>query len=141
MLREYDDSDFAIHLKFNEDDKVEMLMELYRSFMGPGMLADGLAETSVPVGILTAADDDLITPAYHAEHYAKHIPDATLTLIPKGGHFVFVTTCTFMPTIVDFFITEIALCGREIDIDRSTVQPDIANIVVDFFSLHLAEAT
>jgi predicted dienelactone hydrolase len=105
----------------------------------PGMLADGLAKISIPVGIITSKDDELITPAYHAEHYARHIPNSTLASFPKGGHFVYVTTCTIVPSIVDFFITEIDLCGREIDVDRESAQIDIANIAVDFFSLNLAE--
>jgi predicted dienelactone hydrolase len=107
--------------------------------LGPGMLADELAKISIPVGIITAKDDGLITPANHAEHYARHIPNATLEYFPKGGHFVYVTTCTIIPSIVDFFITEIDLCGREIDADRESVQIDIANTAVKFFSLNLAE--
>jgi hypothetical protein len=43
-----------------------------------------------------------------------------------------------MPFIVDLFITEIDLCGREIDVDRNSVQPEIANVAVEFFKLNLA---
>jgi predicted dienelactone hydrolase len=108
--------------------------------LGPGMIAEALEGITIPVGIITAEDDELITPEYHAEHYAKHIPNAALITVPKGGHFVYVTTCTLMPFIVDLFITEIDLCGRDIDVDRERVQADIAKYAVAFLTLHLAKA-
>jgi predicted dienelactone hydrolase len=106
--------------------------------LGPGMTVESLAAIDIPVGIVTAVDDDLITPAHNAERYAEHIPGAEISFVPNGGHFVYVNTCTLIPTVVDFFMEEIDLCGREIDADRATVQQEVAAIAVSFLQKNLA---
>jgi predicted dienelactone hydrolase len=138
-LAEIVDIDFSDAGNNYKDERIKAVFAMAPA-LGPGMTAEGLNQIDIPVAIVAAKDDDLITPAYHAEHYTRHIPDAQLTLIPKGGHFVFVTTCTFIPTVVDFFITEIDMCGRNIELDRATVHADVANIAVEFFDNHLADA-
>ncbi|MGI9308657.1 MAG: alpha/beta hydrolase family protein [Gammaproteobacteria bacterium] len=109
--------------------------------LGPGMTVEGLAAIEIPVGIITTEDDDLITPAHHAAHYAENIPGAELSTVPKGGHFVFVNSCTIVTTVIDIFIEEVDLCGREIDVDRATVQIEVATIVVEFLQDNLAPAS
>ena len=135
-LAEIVDIDFTDAGRSYRDERIKAVFAMAPP-LGPGMIADELAQIEVPVGIVTAQDDDLITPAHHSEHYARHIPDAQLTLVPKGGHFIFVTTCAIVPTIVDFFIKEIDMCGREIDIDRESVQKNVAGLAIEFFETKL----
>jgi len=138
-MAEIVDIDFSDAGNNYKDERIKAVFAMAPA-LGPGMTAEGLSQIDIPAAIIAAKDDDLITPAYHAEHYARHIPDSQLTLIPKGGHFVFVTTCTFIPKVVDFFITEIDMCGRNIELDRATVHADVANMAIEFFDQKLAEA-
>jgi predicted dienelactone hydrolase len=103
--------------------------------LGPGMTPGSLANIDIPIEIVVAADDELVTPDHNAHHYARHTPAAELKIVPKGGHFVFVE-CGFMTTIVDFFLDEVDLCGREIDVDRVLVQADVAILAIEFLEAH-----
>lgn len=38
--------------------------------------------------LVVAARDDVVVPAYHSEMLAREIPDATLAILPRGGHYV-----------------------------------------------------
>jgi predicted dienelactone hydrolase len=99
--------------------------------LGPGMTSGSLASIDIPVEIVVAADDELVIPDHHAYHYARYIPAAELKIVPKGGHFVFME-CGFMTSIVDYFLDEVDLCGREIDVDRTQVQADVAILAIEF---------
>jgi predicted dienelactone hydrolase len=103
--------------------------------LGPGMTPGSLANIDIPVEIVVAADDELVIPDHHAHHYFRHTPNAELKIIPKGGHFVFIE-CRLMTSIVDFFLDEVDLCGREIDVDRIQVQADVAILAVEFLEVH-----
>jgi len=131
------DIDFTDAGNSYRDQRIKVVFAMAPA-LGPGMTEEGLAQIDIPVGIVTAKDDELITPAHHAEFYSRHIPDADLRFVPNGGHFVFVTACTVMPTIVYFFIAEIDMCGREIDVDRESVQAGVAGLAVEFFGNNLA---
>jgi predicted dienelactone hydrolase len=99
--------------------------------LGPGMTPASLANIDIPVEIVVAADDELVTPEHSAYHYAHHTPTAELKIVPKGGHFVFIE-CGYMTSIVDYFLDDVDLCGREIDVDRELVQAEVATIAIEF---------
>jgi predicted dienelactone hydrolase len=105
--------------------------------VGPGMSAAGLAGIAMPTQIIAAEDDEILYPALHAAHYAQHIPNAKFTLLPKGGHFVFLQSCNLPAKIADWFLDQFNLCGQGIDVDRRAVQKDVAELAVDFFNEHL----
>ena len=46
-----------------------------------------LGRIRAPV-LVVAAEDDIVVPAAHARQLAATIPDARLTMLPDGGHFV-----------------------------------------------------
>jgi predicted dienelactone hydrolase len=113
-----------------KDSRVKAIFTMAPA-LGPGMTADSLANIDIPVEIVAAADDKLVPPEYHANHYARHTPGAELNIVPKGGHFVFIT-CSFMTSVVDFFMDEVDLCGREIDVDRLLVQAEVTELAIEF---------
>jgi predicted dienelactone hydrolase len=104
--------------------------------LGPGMISDSLANIDIPVEIVVAADDALVIPDHNAYHYSRHTPTAELAIVPKGGHFVFIE-CGFMTSIVDFFLDEVDLCGRGIDVDRVLVQAEVAALAIGFLEDNL----
>lgn len=38
--------------------------------------------------LVIVARDDIVTPVYHSEQIAQAIPDASLSVLPKGGHYL-----------------------------------------------------
>ncbi len=101
--------------------------------LGPGFAAEDLADIKIPVGIVASAQDEWVPLADNAGHYAELIPGATLTVLPKGGHFTFLAVCNDM--------------GRErandicIDIDstvdRAAVHAQVEKLILEFFDTHL----
>jgi predicted dienelactone hydrolase len=113
-----------------QDSRVKAIFTMAPA-LGPGVTADSLANIDIPVQIVAAADDKLVPPEHHASHYARHTPGAELNIVPKGGHFVFIT-CSLMISVADFFMDEVDLCGREIDADRLQVQAEVTELAIEF---------
>ena len=67
------------------------------------------------------------------KRYAEHIPNSTMSLIPSGGHFVFLE-CNAMTWIADQFITEFVLCGREFSVDQGKIRTTVGEQAVAFFA-------
>jgi predicted dienelactone hydrolase len=101
--------------------------------LGPGFAAEDLADVKIPVGIVASAKDELLPLSENAGHYAGLIPGAKLTVLPKGGHFTFLTVCNEQ--------------GRErakdicVDldptVDRAAVHAQVGRLILDFFNAHL----
>ena len=101
--------------------------------LGPGFAAEDLADIKIPVGIVASAQDEWVPLADNAGHYAELIPGAKLTVLPKGGHFTFLSVCNEQ--------------GRErakdicIDIDptvdRAAVHEQVEKLILEFFDTHL----
>jgi predicted dienelactone hydrolase len=101
--------------------------------LGPGFAAEDLASIKIPVGIVASAEDEWVPLNENAAHYAELIPGAKLTVLPKGGHFTFLSLCN-----------ERGLAGAKdicIDInatvDRAAVHEQVGKLVVDFFDARL----
>ena len=93
--------------------------------VGSGITVQSLNAIEVPVFITASRDDELVYPKFSAERYAEHIPNSTMSLIPSGGHFVFLE-CNAMTWIADQFITEFDLCGREFSVDQDKIRAAIS---------------
>jgi predicted dienelactone hydrolase len=106
--------------------------------VGPAITPDSLAAIAVPVSIVATADDELLKPAIGAEYYAQNIPHAGLTLLPKGGHFLFLS-CDPLTRVADWFISDFDLCGREIDVDRGALQREISAQAIAFFDQYIGQ--
>jgi predicted dienelactone hydrolase len=122
--------DFTGARESYKDSRVKAIFAMAPA-LGPGMTSSSLANIDIPVEVVVAADDELVIPDHNAHHYSRHTPAAELKIVPKGGHFVFVE-CGFMISIVDFFLDEVDMCGREIDADRVLVQADVAMLAIEF---------
>lgn len=111
--------------------------------MAPGWGAatkpDSLAAIDIPVKIIAAEDDELLLPERHAVYFDELIPGSELVMLPKGGHFIFLS-CSPMTRVADWFIDQFNLCGIGIDVDRDAVQKEIAASAVQFFDHHLRDA-
>ncbi len=61
--------------------------------LGPAVTATSLRRIAIPVEIVASPADELIPFRWNAARYARLIPGARLTAIPKAGHFVFMPVC------------------------------------------------
>jgi predicted dienelactone hydrolase len=104
--------------------------------VGSGISIASLNEVEVPVFITASRDDELVYPRFGAERYAQHIPSATLSLIPTGGHFVFLE-CNLVTWAADQFIDEFDLCGSQFEVNQDEVRETVSNQAIDFFDLTL----
>lgn len=106
--------------------------------VGPGVTRQSLAAIDVPVRIIATKDDELLSLKHHAYYYADHMPMSDLTILPKGGHFIFLE-CDVVTRIADWFITELDLCGSQSSVDRASIRGEIGRQVVDFFDSNIGE--
>ncbi len=127
--------DFAGSERSYKDERIQAIFAMAPA-VGQAITEQSLREFTAPVTIPAAKDDELVYPKYSAEHYAKHIPNAVLTLLPEGGHFIFLQ-CNVGTRIADWFIDHLDLCGKNFDVDREQVRNTVATQAVDFFNLHL----
>jgi predicted dienelactone hydrolase len=116
----------------NRDARIRAVFAMAPA-LGPAITASSLQAIGMPVSIVAAEDDELVPPRYHAMRYAENISSAELVMLPKGGHFVFLE-CTFITSIVDFFMEDYNLCGKGIDVDRTDVQDGIKEMAGTFFN-------
>ena len=100
--------------------------------VGSAITRDSLANIQRPVSIIAAADDELVPAQTSALRYAKNIPHSELNLLPSGGHFIFLQ-CNAIIKIVDWFNTDLDLCGTQFAVDRREVRMGIATIATEFF--------
>ena len=118
------------------DERIRAVLAMAPA-VGPGFDAAGLNGITVPVQIFAAEDDELVPPSQHARHYAQQIPGAELSMLPAGGHFVFLT-CDAIIFVADLFISQFNLCGRGIDVDRDSIQTQVSKEANAFFDRYLA---
>lgn len=119
------------------DDRVSAIFAMAPA-VGPAITSDSLAEIEVPVVITAASDDELVYPKFSAEHYARHLPNARLDLIPSGGHFIFLE-CNVGTHIADWFIDNLDLCGANFEVNRPAVRQSVAENAVQFFNANLMQ--
>ena len=100
--------------------------------IGSAITLDSLASIRRPIFIIAATDDELVPPHASALRYAKNIPNSELILLPSGGHFIFLQ-CNAIIKVVDWFNTDLDLCGTQFDVDRGEVRKEVATIGAEFF--------
>ena len=101
---------------------------------GPGQAftPQSLEKISIPVAIVAGSADEIVPPAAAALSIAKQIPQATIELFPRAGHFVFVDTCTTVGRLFQGFA-----CGDPAGADREAVHRETIGRAVDFFTAAL----
>lgn len=112
------------------DDRVKVVVAMAPA-VGPGVTEDSLRRIAMPVLLIAAADDELVSPDLGAMRYASLIPTAQLMVLPKGGHFVFLEECGPITVLVDLFM-DYNLCGWGIDANRAEVQSRVGGAAIMF---------
>ena len=95
-----------------------------------------LERIEVPVKIVATEDDEWLISETNAEYFHHHIRNSELMMLPRGGHFLFLS-CDPMTRVADWFISQFNLCGVGINVDRESRQVEIANLAVAFFDENL----
>jgi predicted dienelactone hydrolase len=101
--------------------------------LGPAFSAEDLAGIKIPVGIVASARDEWVSLADNAEHFAKLIPGAELTVLPKGGHFTFLAECNAQGRAG---AQDICL-DLDPTVDRRAVHAQVGQVCLRFFDTHL----
>ena len=102
--------------------------------LGRAFTPAGLAEVSVPVAIVVGQADTVAPPPTNAQHLARWIPGATVTVLPgQVSHYTFLSEGTAYgkqasPTF----------CQDHASIDRAVVHHQVAQMAQEFFAQHLA---
>ena len=99
---------------------------------GPVFVTESLGTIAIPVAIVTGSADEIAPPASSAAALSKAIPQATLTVFPHAGHFVFFGTCTAVGRV--FMRT---VCRDPDGTDREAVHTETIRLALDFFTANL----
>ncbi len=124
--------------KSAKDPRVDAVFSMAPGW-GAATTPESLAAIDIPIKIVATEDDEWLKPERHAIYFDRYIPNSELVMLPKGGHFLFLS-CDFITRVADWFIDQFNLCGRGIEVDRAVQQEEVAAWVVQFFNRHLNNA-
>ena len=94
----------------------------------------GLSKVTVPLQLWRAADDQILPDPFYASTVRANLPQAPdYQVVPKAGHFDFLTPCNDQGRA-----TAAAICGSAPGFDRAAFHQDFDTKVVGFFKAHLA---
>ena len=122
-----------------KDERIKSVFSMAPA-VGPAITKESLAEIELPVFIIASKDDELVSPNYGAIRYAENIPLSDLVLLPSGGHFIFLE-CNAITTVVDWFNSELDLCGTQFNLDRDGIRKMVSAKAVSFFNDNLLAVT
>lgn len=133
----YETIDFKPSMKSYRDARIRAVFAMAPA-VGPSIEPASLQGIAIPVHIVAAANDELVPFEQHAARYARGIPDARLTTLAGGGHFVFMPECNLVATVFTWF-HRYDICGRRHDeVVRTDVHAQVARAAVEFFGASLA---
>jgi predicted dienelactone hydrolase len=97
--------------------------------MGPSFIEASLQKITIPIHIVASEPGDFIPFAPHAGHFARLLPQVSLTTLDQGeGHFVYIAECSFPIDILG-----VPLCTDASGVDRGEVHQRLARVAVEFF--------
>jgi predicted dienelactone hydrolase len=96
--------------------------------VGFAMTQQSLQSVHVPVHIVVGKDDDQALPEANARPMTRQIPAAILDVLPAGGHYMFLPTCTDRGKN---FVKDI--CEDAPGIDRTAIHAKINADALSFF--------
>jgi predicted dienelactone hydrolase len=131
------DSDPELRLRYDragDSRRDERIRAVFAMAPGPApaLVPESLGRISIPVALVIGSADEMTPPASGAEAIGEAIPHATLKLLPRAGHFVFVGTCTMVGR---WFIRSV--CRDPDGIDRDAIHAETSGLAVDFFTANL----
>mgnify|MGYP005647543985 CR=1 FL=1 len=115
-----------------KDERIKSVFSMAPA-VGSAITKESLAEIELPVFIIASKDDELVSPNYGAIRYAENIPLSDLVLLPSGGHFIFLE-CNAIIIVVDWFNSELDLCGTQFNVDRDGIRKMVSAKAVSFFN-------
>ena len=122
-----------------KDERIKSVFSMAPA-VGSAITKESLTEIELPVFIIASKDDELVSPNYGAIRYAENIPLSDLVLLPSGGHFIFLE-CNAITTVVDWFNSELDLCGTQFNLDRDGIRKMVSAKAVSFFNDNLLAVT
>ena len=122
-----------------KDERIKSVFSMAPA-VGPAITKESLAEIELPVFIIASKDDELVSPNYGAIRYSENIPLSDLVLLPGGGHFIFLE-CNAITAVVDWFNSELDLCGTQFNVDRDGIRKMVSAKAVSFFNDSLLAVT
>ena len=97
--------------------------------MGPSFIESSLQKITVPIHIVASRPGDFIPFAPHAGHFARLLPEASLTTLDQGeGHFVYIAECGLPIDILG-----VPLCTDAPGVDRGAAHQRIVRLAAEFF--------
>ena len=118
-----------------KDERIKSVFAMAPA-VGSAITKESLNQIELPVFIIASKDDELVSPKYGAMRYAQNIPLSDLVLMPSGGHFIFFE-CNAITTVVDWFNSELDLCGTNFNVDRDEIRGMVSAKAVRFFNDNL----
>ncbi len=131
--------DFSDSTASYKDERIKSVFAMAPA-VGSAITKESLNGIELPVFIIASKDDELVSPKYGAIRYAENIPLSDLVLLPSGGHFIFLQ-CNAITTVVDWFNSELDLCGTNFSVDRDEIREMVSAKAVSFFSDNLLAVT
>lgn len=101
--------------------------------VAPGVSVSSLQQIDAPVKIIASRNDEWLPHELHAARYADNIPTADLMIFDRGGHFLYLQTCSFIPKLIVRFTVDDDICGTGVDADRGAAHRQIARMALTFF--------
>ena len=102
--------------------------------LGYSFTKAGLSKVTMPLQLWRAADDEILPDPFYASTVRANLPKAPdWHVVPKAGHFDFLTPCNDQGRA-----TAAAICGSAPGFDRAAFHRDFDREVVGFFKANLA---
>jgi predicted dienelactone hydrolase len=139
LATDFSNVDFRDSSASYKDERIKSVFSMAPA-VGSAITKESLAEIELPVFIIASKDDELVSPNYGAIRYAENIPLSDLVLLPSGGHFIFLE-CNAITTVVDWFNSELDLCGTQFNVDRDGIRKMVSAKAVSFFNDNLLAVT
>lgn len=110
------------------DDRIRAAFAMAPA-VGRGFSAEALGAVEIPVHVVGSTDDELTPFDQNAARYAQLLPNAELTVVQPGGHFVYLSSCNDLGREVATIVCD----DPDPDTHRRGVHDFVARQAVEFF--------
>ncbi len=96
----------------------------------PGFDAESLAQIRIPLSIVVGVNDEWLPVADNAQRVGKLTPGAQVTVLPTGGHFIFMPLCNALGVQ---HAPEICV-DKDPVVDRKAIHETVRGLALSFFN-------
>jgi predicted dienelactone hydrolase len=131
------DADFA-HIDYSDsgrayrDDRIKAVFAVAPA-LGPAITEGSLHVIAIPTYLVFANNDGLALPRFNAEYYAANITGVRTTRLKQGNHFVFMSECNALTSIIIWF-NKFDVCGSHEAVNRPALHSEIERDAISFFA-------